>query len=55
MDQIILLNVLSFLIWKISNVYDIAQRPPGTEKTITFSKKVCGEVSGVNRFPNNLL
>ena len=55
MDQIILLNVLSFLIWKISNVYDIAQRPPGTEKTITFSKKVHGEVSGVNRFPNNLL
>jgi hypothetical protein len=30
-DQIILLNVLSFLIWKISTVYDIAQRPPGTE------------------------
>ena len=54
-DQIILLNVLSFLIWKISNVYDIAQRPPGTEKTITFSKKVYGDVSGVNKFPNNPL
>ena len=54
-DQIILLNVLSFLIWKISNVYDIAQRPPGTEKTITFSKKVFGDINGVNRFPNILL
>ena len=55
MDQIMLLNVLSFLIWKISNVYDIAQRPPGTEKTTTFSKKAYGDISGVNRFPNNLL
>ena len=55
MDQIILLNVLSFLMWKISNVYDIAQRPPGTEKTITFSKKVLGDINGVNRFPNILL
>ena len=55
MDQIILLNVLSFLIWKISNVYDIAQRPPGTEKTITFSKKVYGDFNGVKRLPNSLL
>ena len=55
MDQIILVNVLSFLMWKISNVYDIAQRPPGTEKTITFSKKVFGDINGVNRFPNILL
>ena len=37
-DQITLVNVLSFLIWKISIVYDMAQRPPGTEKIKTFSK-----------------
>ena len=39
-DHIIVENVLSFLIWKISKVYDIAQRPPGKENTITFSKNV---------------
>ena len=54
-DQTILLNVLSFLIWKKSKVYDIAQSPQGTEKTKTFSKKVSGDLKGVNNFPNNLL
>ena len=47
-DHIIVENVLSFLIWKISKVYDIAQRPPGKENTITFSKNVTGDVNGVN-------
>ncbi len=54
-DQITVLNVLSFLIWKISKVYDIAHRPPGTDKTITFSKKVSGYVNGEKTFPNSLL
>lgn len=54
-DHIIVENVLSFLIWKISKVYDIAQRPPGKENTITFSKNVTGDVNGVNMFPSNLL
>ena len=54
-DQIIVLNVLSFLIWKISKVYDIAHRPPGNDKTITFSKKLSGYVNGEKTFPNSLL
>ena len=41
-DQITLVNVLSFLIWKINMVYDMAQRPPGIEKIKTFSKKYPG-------------
>ena len=54
-DQITLVNVLSFLIWKISIVYDMAQRPPGTEKIKTFSKKVSGVDKGKTTFPNILL
>ena len=54
-DQTILLNVLSFLIWKINMVYDMAQRPPGIEKIKTFSKKVSGIDKGKTTFPNILL
>ena len=54
-DQITLVNVLSFLICKISIVYDMAQRPPGTEKIKTFSKKVSGVDKGKTTFPNSLV
>ena len=54
-DQITLVNVLTFLTWKISIVYDMAQRPPGTEKIKTFSKKVSGVDKGKTTFPNILL
>ena len=54
-DQITLVNVLSFLIWKTSMVYDMAQRPPGIEKIKTFSKKVSGIDKGKTTFPNILL
>ena len=47
-DQITLVNVLSFLIWKISIVYDMAQRPPGTEKIKTFSNNKTLTINGSN-------